>query len=173
MKSRARRMLFTGVIGVVSVALGVSAFGVAMADPGPVEEDNPPSGVETFEYPNAAAILKERNIVLRKGDGHILLADCGVTKDIVISTSKVLPGQTPEGQYCFKVTGTGKTGYLALEVPETYNVYAGAAPVRATATVGDQVEIVDVPKKKMKAVGEGHAGQDDKTAILVELRLIG
>ncbi|MEU1311346.1 hypothetical protein ABZ419_20990 [Streptomyces cinnamoneus] len=174
MISRARKMLFAGVAGAVSVVLSFSALGLAAAAPGPADDDEmPPVGVETFEYPDAAKIEKERGIILRKGDGHILLADCGVTNDIAIMTSKVHPAQKPQNTYCFKVTGTGKSGYLALEVPETFNVMTGGHAVRATAVVDGKTQVVEVNKAhKTGAIGEG-TGNDGETGILVELRLIG
>ncbi|MEV5241151.1 hypothetical protein AB0K89_18895 [Streptomyces cinnamoneus] len=175
MISRARRMLYAGAAGAVSVVMGFSALGVAAADASPAADDEvPPTGVETFEYPDADKILKERGIVLRKGDGHIMLADCAVSNDITIMTSKKHPGQNPPFTYCFKVTGAGNSGYLNLEVPETFNVMTAGRAVRATATVGEQKQIVDVNKaRSTAAIGEGFPGQDGNTAILVELRLIG
>ncbi|MHA7958854.1 hypothetical protein ACX9I7_13980 [Streptomyces sp. L500] len=175
MISRARKMLYAGAAGAVSVVLGLSALGVAVADPAPGGDDEtPPTGVETFSYPDAAKLREERGITLRRGDGHILLADCGASNDIAIMTSKTHPGQNPKNTYCFKVTGDGKNGYLTLEVPETFNIMTGGHAVRATGIVAGRTETVEVnSKKKVGSIGEGKPDQDDNTAILVELRLIG
>ncbi|BCJ56720.1 hypothetical protein Jiend_01420 [Micromonospora endophytica] len=40
-------------------------------------EDTPPSIVEDFSYPGNAEILSSSGIKLIKGDGRIMLADCG------------------------------------------------------------------------------------------------
>ncbi|MEU3923511.1 hypothetical protein AB0E79_36580, partial [Streptomyces sp. NPDC029004] len=42
----------------------------------PVADEAPGYAVEDFNYPLADKILAEKNIVLKRGDGHITLADC-------------------------------------------------------------------------------------------------
>lgn len=170
MISRARRNLLAGVIGSISI-IASGTPSVAAVSTGP-DETPLPSAVETFEYPNAAKILKEQGIALRKGDGHILLADCRVSKDIQVMTSMDHPGQTERGLYCFKVTGTGKTGYLSLEIPKVYNIMTGDVAVRASLTAEGQTQTVTVPKNDGKGVGTGGTPPTAPT-VLVELRVTG
>lgn len=164
---RVRRTLTAGAIAVASLVSGALAPGVATAAPGPADDPIPPSAVETFEYPNAAKILKEKGIALRKGDGHILLAECSVSTDIQVFTR-----HNSEGRYCFKVTGTGKAGYLSLEIPETFIVATGEYAVRASVTAEGNTSTVDVPKNNSRSVGEG-AVPPGPPAVLVELRVTG
>ncbi|MGA5130731.1 hypothetical protein [Streptomyces blastmyceticus] len=130
----------------------------------------PPSIVETFEYPGAAKILKEQGIALRKGDGHIVLADCRMSSDIRVMTEFKHPGQTQQGTYCFKVTGTGKAGWLTLEVPQVYMVSTGdyALDVKVDSNAGR--EQVKVAKNDYKGVGKGADPSNDATT-LIELRV--
>ncbi|AZQ71327.1 hypothetical protein EKH77_08970 [Streptomyces luteoverticillatus] len=164
-------MALAGFIGTASVIAGGYTFAVAAPAPAPTDEAAPPTAVETFSYPNADKILKEKGIVLRKGDGHILLADCKTSTDIVVGTR-----QNAEGRYCFKVTGNGKSGYLALEIPETFNIKTADYAVRAKVTAEGTTDTVDVPKNGFKGVGEGKPateGGPGAPTVLVELRVTG
>ncbi|ARZ70425.1 hypothetical protein SMD11_4832 [Streptomyces albireticuli] len=148
MFSRARTLLIAGT-GAAAVVLGTAAPGVAAGD-----DTTLPSAVETFEYPGAAKIFKERGIKLERGDGHILFADCEVSEDIVVYTK---PTAGPNrGKYCFRVTGSGKKGYLALDLPDAIGVGANKYDVWASVTGSGFVE---VPKNKFKTVGESATGK--------------
>lgn len=164
---RVRRTLVAGAIAVASLAPGALTPSIAIAAPGPTDDPIPPSAVETFEYPNAAKILKEKGIALRKRDGHILLAECTVSTDIQVFTRHNM-----EGRYCFKVTGTGKSGYLSLEIPMTFSVVTGEYAVRASVTADGSTSTVDVPKNNSRSVGEGTV-PPGPPAVLVELRVTG
>ncbi|MGI5336743.1 hypothetical protein ACQEVS_04750 [Streptomyces sp. CA-181903] len=157
--------------GVASVALVVGAT-TSTAAPSTVPAGNPALSyaVEGFEYPNAANILKERGIALRKGDGHILLSDCAVTQDIVVNTNNL--DNVDRGKYCFKVTGTGKTGQLTLEVPKVISITAGNYLVQASLTSEGQTTEVGVPKYDTTVVGQG-ANPTGNPAVLVKLRVKG
>ncbi|MEV5138594.1 hypothetical protein AB0K71_23550 [Streptomyces syringium] len=160
-------MLSGGVIGAVSIVMGASTLGVAAAAPQPGDDAVLRPAVETFDYPNAARILKERGIALRKGDGHILLADCNAYDDIVVLSSRI---DEPNARYCFRVTGTGKTGYLSLEIPKVHNIATRDFAVRATLTADGKTENVSVAKNDMEAVGQG-TNPPGAPAVLVELRV--
>ncbi|MFI1253669.1 hypothetical protein ACH4U6_07685 [Streptomyces netropsis] len=172
MISRVRRMLFAGVIGAVSVVAGGSTLGVATAAPQPAGDGALRPAVETFEYPNAAKILKERGIALRKGDGHILLADCKVADDIVVLSTRIEEPNPDRGTFCFKVTGTGKTGYLSLEIPKVHNISTKDFSVRASLTADGQTQNINVAKNDMEVVGQGTNPPGSPT-VLVELRVTG
>ncbi len=174
---RARgKLLSAGAVTTAVLVTGLTALtgGYAVAAPTTGDDDLPPYAVETFEYPNAAKILKEQGITLRKGDGHIVLADCldPAGKDIQVSTSLRHPGQTVPGRYCFKVTGAGKTGYLSLEVPRVYNVMTGDVAVQASLTADKKTESVNVGKNDMKGFDSTN-GTPDGYPVLVELRVTG
>ncbi|MET9413457.1 hypothetical protein ABZY03_04570 [Streptomyces klenkii] len=147
MFSRTRTLLISGA-GAAAVVLGAAAPGVAAGD-----DTALPSAVETFEYPGAAKIFKERGINLERGDGHILFADCSVSEDIVVYT-KTTAGPN-HGKYCFRVTGNGKKGYLALDLPDAIGVGAGKYTVWASVKGNGMTE---VPKGDFKAVGEAASG---------------
>ncbi|OKI02615.1 hypothetical protein A6A06_16545 [Streptomyces sp. CB02923] len=177
MISAARGKLFSaGAVGAAVLVTGLTALagGSAVAAPTTGDEDVPPYAVETFEYPDAAKILKEQGIALRRGDGHIVLGDCldPASQDIQVSTAFRHSGQTVPGRYCFKVTGTGKSGYLTLEVPRVYNVITGDVTVQASLTANKKTESVNVGKNDIKGFGSA----DDTPAgfpVLVELRVTG
>ncbi|QLE76314.1 hypothetical protein FGW37_25235 [Streptomyces rectiverticillatus] len=149
-------------------------MGVATAAPAPAptDDDVPPFAVETFDYPNAAKILQEQGIELRKGDGRILLADCKVSQTIQISTSVNHPGQSKPGLYCFKVTGNGKSGYLELKVPGVYGIMTDDVAVQATLSAeGKRQDPVVLGKNDAAGVGVG-ARVPGAPTTLIELRVI-
>ncbi|MGW1074834.1 hypothetical protein [Streptomyces sp. NPDC002537] len=162
-----RKALRANVLGAASVITAACAVSVAAAAPALADEVPPPSAVETFDYPHADKILKEQGIALYKGDGHILLADCASSSDIVVATR-----HNKEGKYCFKVTGSGKSGYLSLEIPGTFNIMTKDYAVQAKLTADSQVQTVDVPRNGFKSVGEAANPPGAPTA-LTELRITG
>ncbi len=172
MLSRVRRIAFAGAVGAASAVLGSSALFTATAAPNPGGDAPLPSAVETFEYPNAAKILKERGIALRKGDGHILLSDCAATTDIVVWSSRIEEPNPDRGQYCFKVTGSGKAGYLSLEIPKVYRIATGDYAVRASLTADGRTQDINVAKNDGESVGQATNPPGSPT-VLVELRITG
>ncbi|WP_344120712.1 hypothetical protein [Streptomyces blastmyceticus] len=167
-----RRFAIAGVVGAASVIFGSSTLCVAVAAPNPGDDTSLPSAVETFEYPNAAKILKERGIALRKGDGHILLSDCAATTDIVVWSSRIEEPNPDRGQYCFKVTGSGKAGYLSLEIPKVYRIATGDYAVRASLTADGRTQDINVAKNDGESVGQA-TNPPGSPAVLVELRITG
>ncbi|MFH8349592.1 hypothetical protein [Streptomyces sp. NPDC018045] len=146
----------------------------AVAAPAAGEDGTLSYIVETFDYSNVAKILKEQGIALRKADGHILLANCldPNGQDIQVSTSISYPGQPVRGRYCFKVTGTGKTGYLTLEIPKVYNIMTGDVAIQASLTADKKAESVNVGKNAIHGFGAG-ATPPGTPPVLVELRVTG
>ncbi|MFC5721456.1 hypothetical protein ACFP1Z_14890 [Streptomyces gamaensis] len=170
MISRVRRILSVGFMGAAVSAAALAVPDAAVA--APADDGMPPWGVETFEYPNAAKILKEQGIALRKGDGHIVLADCRATTDIQVMTAFKHPGQTRQGWYCFNVTGTGKTGWLTLEVPQAYTIATGDYALDVKVDSKNGQEQVKVAKNSYKGLGKGLNPLNPDT-MLVELRVTG
>jgi hypothetical protein len=107
----------TAVSAAVVFTGGASAFSAAA-------EDAPPSVVEDYRYPGAAAILASDNVKLIAGDGGIVYAGCttppvgdiGLIK--VYTTDQV--GVDGQGLACFQVLKSA--GRLEMEVPGVYEI---------------------------------------------------
>ncbi|GGM38076.1 secreted protein [Longimycelium tulufanense] len=162
MPLRVRRLMIASALSITALTAGATAVAVAAAGSPSAKEDDQPPAVEDYGYPGAAAILKEKGITLHKGDGHILLTKC----DDVDKQITVLTRHNKEGQYCFRVTGS--TGYLTLEIPETFAIQAEEHPVRATLTANGKTETLDVDRHRLEGVGEGLVSSP---TILIELRV--
>lgn len=121
----------------------------------------PPTAVEDFSYPDAERILKEKDLKLKRGDGNIVLAECGSD-----------PGQLKfvarnREDFCFKVTG--KTGYLSLEVPSVGGVQSGDYRAKVEMRVGEEQKSFDVPKNSWTGIGE-NADPSGREHMLLEIR---
>lgn len=160
-------MASAAVAGLVTWA-GVSA--AAADDPPPAPSPSaPPVAVEDYGYPQADRILAEKGIKLKKGDGHILLADCDqAAQQIRVQTVKD-DSVGRQGTYCFKALG--RTGRLTLELPRVFAVEAADHPVSADLTADGRTTTVDVPQGGFESVGEGTVG--GARSVLVELRVTG
>ncbi|MFD0277811.1 trypsin-like serine protease [Kitasatospora sp. NPDC127111] len=122
-------------------------------------EATAPLAVEDFSYPGAAKILAERNITLKSGDGHILLADCASGPGLVeLFTRAANPSEV-----CFKITGP--TGYLALEIPKVYNIKGDDHTVKATVSTDGNAATFDVAKNVWTPIGEGGAAGSATTLL--------
>lgn len=107
----------------------------------------PPYAVEDFNYPQADKIKEERGIILKRGDGHITLADCTSGGSLLVVHSRT------HGEFCFRVTGT--SGYLSLEIPAVYGIRSAPlhkTDVRLTAEGSEQN--ISLPKNEWKGVGQ-------------------
>jgi hypothetical protein len=126
----------------------------------PVADTAPGYAVEDYNYPNADKILAEQGIVLKRGDGHIVLADCASEANLLKFLAR------DQGEVCFKVTGD--EGFLTLELNSVHGVRTDASAnthLEMTAE-GDQVEY-DVPANTWEGVGESVDGREH---VLVEIR---
>lgn len=126
-----------------------------------VADEAPGYAVEDFNYPQADKILEERGIVLKRGDGHITVADC------VSGTGQLEIYSRTNSKVCFRVTGD--TGWLTLEIDRVYGVQTPAYDTQLNLTVGTEETSVDVPANTWEGVGE----IDDPQArphTLVEIR---
>lgn len=174
MVSRVRRRLLAGFIGTLASLAGASALAFAAASPSSAPADRAAekvlsSAVEDYSYPNAARILADKGILLKKGDGHILLAEC----DQTASQIKVMTVEDKEagrgGEYCFQATAS--TGYLTLELPRVFYLETAEHPISADLTANGKTTTVDLPKGGFKSVGEGAPG--GARSVLVEIRVTG
>ncbi|HEU5110501.1 MAG TPA: discoidin domain-containing protein [Micromonosporaceae bacterium] len=128
--------------------------------------------VEQRDYPDAARILAERGITLHKGDGHILLVDCGPDGTppadmLVIETYDLdLPGGP---KVCFRASGSA--GWLTMEISKAFLVRSDATrTVAATVETQDNPTVIDVERVdpgEWQAVGVGQSRGDAK---ILELR---
>lgn len=59
----------------IAVAAGASTVFAASGDDG--GQEIPPVAVEDFSYPQADKVFALTGLILKGGDGHIVLADCG------------------------------------------------------------------------------------------------
>jgi hypothetical protein len=164
--NHARRGISAVLAGVAVIAAGVLSGGVATAsnDSGKAtaaDADAQSNTVEDFNYPGADDIFASRGIRLKRGDGHIVLADCGASGAIQVK-SRVTNGDT-----CFRAIGT--RGYLTLEIPSVFLIYGGDHHTTATLTpAGGASKTYDVPAGLWKPVGESDTGT---AAALMEIRI--
>ncbi|GAA2339910.1 hypothetical protein Scani_02020 [Streptomyces caniferus] len=142
---RSSRLLAAGIVAAAAVMQGaaVAAATDQPDDPGTTTE---PSAVEDFAYPQADKIFKEKGILLKRGDGHIVLATCDSRPDLVEMSTRDL------GKFCFRVTG--KKGYLSMELPRVYGIKGNDYKLRANMTVNNRDVSFDITKNAWTPVGE-------------------
>ena len=99
-----------------------------------------------FNTPEADKILAEQGILLKRGDGHIVLAQCGSEPGLL----EVWPRD--KAKVCFRVTGN--EGYLSLEIPSVYGIKGNEYTTEVTMTVGNEEKSFDVVKNGWTQVGE-------------------
>jgi hypothetical protein len=149
---------FLSKLGAFTVAGSIVLFGggaVASA------EDVPPPTEETFDYPGAEAIFKSRGILLKKGDGHILLAECAPGGNQLEVRSR---NRDP---FCFNVKG--KKGWLTLELTEAFLIFStDSHKTEAKFTVDGVTGTKTVLPGEAEGIGEGGGS---KSATLIELRV--
>ncbi|MFB7604906.1 hypothetical protein [Streptomyces gardneri] len=126
-----------------------------------VAEEGPGYAIEDFAYPNADKILTDRGITLKRGDGHIELADCASATDLLEVWSRA------NDKICFRVTGT--TGYLTLEIPAVFAVRGNSFATQVDMTTGTEEKTFDVSRNAWTPVGES-ADDQGRDFMLMEIR---
>ncbi|MEV7617332.1 hypothetical protein [Streptomyces sp. NPDC089799] len=126
-----------------------------------VAEEGPGYAIEDFGYPNADRILAEQHITLKRGDGHIVLADCASATDLMELWAR------DKEKICFRVTGT--TGYLTLEIPSVFAVKGNNYSAQVDLKVGEEEKTWEVNKNSWTAVGES-ADEQGREFMLMEIR---
>ncbi len=165
----ARKTLLGGLTVALVLGAGVSALALPQsASNAPGSPADMPVAIEDFTYPRAAQLEQERGVVLKRGDGHIWLTDVtdlnecrGTASNIAIESRK--------GLFCFKTNA--KSGFLTLELPDTFSIWTQDRPVKATLTAEGKNTIVNAPANKLTPVGE--TGDTGLRSVLVELRVTG
>ncbi|WCN01305.1 hypothetical protein [Streptomyces sp. M92] len=160
------RNTFVRILGAAAGALTWAVLaqgGAGAAEPSTETVAEAASGyaVQVYDYPNADKILAEQNIVLKRGDGHIVLADCAAGGDLLRFLAR------DHDDVCFEVTAD--EGRLTLELPAVHGVKTDdSANTHLEMTAeGDQVEY-DIPADTWAGVGESVDGRDH---VLVEIRV--
>ncbi|WP_371790380.1 hypothetical protein OG285_05830 [Streptomyces sp. NBC_01471] len=162
--TRARKALFASIIGALTASAGLLALNTANAEPQAATATaaaDMPTTVETFDYPGADKIAADRQIVLKRGDGHIVLSDCAQPYDIMVKS------RVAATNFCFTVHGS--KGLLTLELPDAFGVWTEAHPVTATLTADGKENVVKAPANDYTPMGE--AGDSGLRSVLVELRV--
>ncbi|MER8199719.1 hypothetical protein ABTY00_38135 [Streptomyces microflavus] len=141
----------------------MSTFGQEIAFSATAAADEGPGyAIETFDYPLAEKILAEKDIVLKRGDGHITLADC------TSETGLLEVWARSKAKVCFKVTGS--SGWLTLEIPAVYGIRGSASQTaQVDMTVGTEERSFDVAKDAFTPVGES-ADEQGRDYLLIEIR---
>ncbi|MGA5497771.1 hypothetical protein ACPCSP_25755 [Streptomyces cinereoruber] len=166
---RARLALVSCLTAAAAAVAGFTMNSTASATPSAApattttEETGPPPAVETLNYPNAAAIQQAQGILLKRGDGNILLVTCDGTNDIVVKNRV-----SPSTQFCFDVRS--KPGFLTLELNDAFGLRTRDYPVTATITANGQQTVIKAAADDYKPFGEGVEGP---RSALVELRVTG
>ncbi|MDX3386632.1 hypothetical protein PV682_35080 [Streptomyces niveiscabiei] len=147
------------------LAIGASGTESGAASSGSVSsvaDESPGYAVEKYNYPLADKILAEKNIILKRGDGHITLADC------VTDTGQLeVWAHGNADKICFDVKGT--SGWLTLEIPAVYGIRGNDYETQVDMTVGTEEKSFDVAKNTWTAVGSS-ADEQGRDHILVEIR---
>ncbi|WP_240138522.1 hypothetical protein [Streptomyces sp. MUM 178J] len=170
MVSRLRRRLIASLIGTFTALAGATTLAFALVPASPAAAgDTPPSTVEDFTHPNAAKILADKGILLKKGDGHIVLAECGQSANQIQVLTVKDPAAGRDEMYCFQANSTN--GYLTLELPRVFAIATTDHPVSADLTANGETTTVSIPEDGFESVGEGTVGGPQ--SVLVELRVTG
>ncbi|MFF3195489.1 hypothetical protein [Streptomyces misionensis] len=152
---------------VVAAVAGVwfTSSASTAANPSPpvtAANDTPGYAIEDFNYPGADRVQQDKGIVLKRGDGHIVLAECGSQDGLMEIWLRYR-----QDHVCFRVTGN--SGYLSLEIPAVYAVRSAADQSSdVTMTVDDQEAQYSIPKGAAKPVGES-TDPDGRDFTLLEI----
>lgn len=130
------------------------------ATTGPVADAAPGYAVEDYNYPKADEILAQQGILLKRGDGHIVLADCASEANLLRFLAR------DREDVCFKVTGD--EGFLTLELNSVHGVRTDdSVNTHLEMTAEDDRVEYDIPAETWEGVGESVDGREH---VLVEIR---
>ncbi|MGX1368558.1 hypothetical protein RKD19_003917 [Streptomyces canus] len=162
-RSYRKRLMGTALAALAAGTLAwtATAGDGAPADPAPVAGEAPGYAVENFDYPQADKILAERNILLKRGDGHITLATCAS------GTGQLEVQARDKSKVCFDVKGN--SGWLTLEIPSVYLIRGNDYTTEADMTVGTEEKSYEIAKNTWTPVGES-ADEQAREWTLLELR---
>ncbi|NEA41282.1 hypothetical protein [Streptomyces sp. SID11385] len=160
-----RRILGTAAasaLAAAAVAVGVHAVPTGKTATVGVADAAPGYAVEDFAYPQADKILAEKGLVLKRGDGHITLADC------VSGTGQLeLLARNKGDKICFDVVGD--EGFLTMEIPAVYSIRGNDYSTTVDMKVGDEEKSFPITENTWTPVGES-ADPENRDFVLVEIR---
>ncbi|WP_256995042.1 hypothetical protein [Streptomyces sp. WY228] len=169
--STTRTPLLAALTAALVLGLGASALALPQNTPdagrAPSTADEMPGTVEDFVHPGATKLQQERGVILKRGDGHIWLTDVTQLNDCFGGNNIAIEAR--KGVYCFKTDA--RSGYLTLELPDTFNIWTQDHPVKATLTADGMSTVVNAPADDLTSVGE--ASSTGKRSALVEIRITG
>ncbi|MFE4305695.1 hypothetical protein [Streptomyces sp. NPDC056891] len=176
MASIVHRRLLVGVAGTLASVLGVTTLAtaspattsmpaIAMAD------ETPPLTVEDFTYPGAARILSQEGISLKKGDGHIVLADCNSAADQIKVHTVADSSVKRKPAYCFEANAV--SGYLTMDLPRVIALESTGPSFSADLTAGSNTATVTIAEDGFRTVGEGDIPSGAVRSVVVEIRVGG
>lgn len=117
--------------------------------------------VERFAYPDAERILAEEGVLLKRGDGHIVLAECGSEENLL----RLLARNRED--VCFRTTAA--EGFLSLELDSVYGVRTNDSDNTHLEMTADGARSeYDIPAETWEGVGEAVDGREH---VLVEIRV--
>ncbi|MGW6242568.1 hypothetical protein [Streptomyces roseolus] len=150
MKFIRRAVVATAAVGAVLGLFATGAVGSPEAVDSPrmtaAADEAPGYAVEDFAYPDAAKILAEQGIVLKRGDGHILLATCGSETGLIEVWAR------DRDKVCFQVTGD--SGYLSLDIPAVFAIKGNDYTTTVDMTVGAEQKSFAITQNAWTSVGE-------------------
>ncbi|MFJ3163216.1 hypothetical protein [Streptomyces kanasensis] len=165
---RARLALLSGFAVAVAVVAASEAertadASISTALAGTVADGQlPPLALEDLSYPGAALIQQQQKILLKKGDGNIVMVPCDGVTDILIKNRV-----SPTVEFCFDVRA--KPGYLTLELSDSFGIMTEAYPVKATISANGEQKVINAAAHDYVSFGEG---VDGPRSVLVELRVV-
>lgn len=152
-----------GALAWITATAGIPSSPSQQAGPAAlVAGDVPGSAVEDFGYPHADRILAEKNILLKRGDGHITLADCASGTDLLQIMARDMVDKI-----CFKVVGN--SGWLTLGIPAVYAIRGNGYTTSVDMTVGTEQKSFNIAKNAWTSVGEA-TDPEGRDHTLVEIR---
>ncbi|GEC04726.1 hypothetical protein SSP24_23810 [Streptomyces spinoverrucosus] len=159
MRLLSRVMAAGAAVGLTVMAYTAGAPGDTDAALRTVADEAPGYAVEDFAYPQADKIQQERGIILKRGDGHIVLAECGPAGLLEVWARS-------QDKICFRVTGN--QGYLSLEIPSVYAIKGNDYQTEVNMTVDSEEKTFEVDENAWTPVGES-ADPEGREHMLVEI----
>ncbi|MFC9424513.1 hypothetical protein [Streptomyces sp. NPDC056987] len=141
----------------VAASSGEPRPGTAVAR---VADQAPAYAVEDFAYPQAGEIHEEKGLLLKRGDGHITLADCRSGTDLLHVMARGYE------EFCFRTTGD--SGWLTMELPNAYLVMGNDYATEVDMTRGTETKTYDIEKNTWTGVGE--TVENGREYTLMEIR---
>ncbi|MEU6352222.1 hypothetical protein ABZ896_23330 [Streptomyces sp. NPDC047072] len=166
----ARKTLLGGLTTALVVGLGATALALPQSAPTTVRSaavEGMPNLVEDFNHPDAADLLAERGITVKRGDGHVWLTDVTALNECTAPSHIAI--ESRKGVFCFQTNA--KSGFLTLELPDTFSIWTQDHPVKATLTAEGTDTVVNAPANDLTPVGE--SGDTGLRSVLVEIRVTG